>query len=95
MVVDVATPVVLDLTVEPSGWFLDANGAAVDPGDAAQHDALAIAMCTTLDTQPQTGLSGAADPATAGSTAGSKPHGHGGPGGGGSQGQHCVENAAP
>ena len=73
--IDAATPVSLAMTVDPSTWFLDANGAAIDPSDAAQHTALAVAVCTTLDTQPQI--------APAGGT------GKGGKGGGGAA--HCVE----
>ena len=26
------------MTVDPAGWFLDANGAVVDPADSADHD---------------------------------------------------------
>jgi hypothetical protein len=84
--VDAATPVSLALTVDPSKWFLDANGAAVDPSDATQHDTLAVAMCKTLDTQPQTGpAGGGSQPQHKG---GGGPTG-GGPGGG--NGAHCVE----
>lgn len=66
--VDAANPVTLAMTVDPSGWFLDTSGAALDPSDSAQHDTLAAAVCKTLDTQPQ--------------LAGSQG-GRGGPGGGG------------
>lgn len=82
--VDAATPVSLALTVDTSKWFFDANGAAVNPGDTTQHDALAVAVCKTLDTQPQTGPTGAPPGGGAGK---------GGPRGGGN-GAHCVE-AAP
>ncbi|MFO0758447.1 MAG: hypothetical protein U0359_18285 [Byssovorax sp.] len=100
VVVDASTPVSLSLTVDPQGWFLDASGAALDPGDAAQHDALAVAICKTLDTQAQTdaALGGGAAPADssappAGSappadSSGAPPSGgkHGGHGGGGKGG---------
>lgn len=82
--VDAATPVSLALTVDPSKWFLDANGAAVDPNDTTQHNALAVAVCKTLDTQPQTGPTGAAPPSGT-----AKAGKGGGPGGG--NGAHCVE----
>jgi hypothetical protein len=84
--IDASSPVTLAMTVDPSGWFLDASGAALDPSDAAQHDALAVAVCETLDTQPQ------AAPA-ADSGAKSDKAGHGSPGGGG-QVAHCVEQTA-
>ena len=48
----------LDMTVDPSTWFMDATGTASDPTDTSQHEALAVAICKTLDTQPQTGPSG-------------------------------------
>jgi hypothetical protein len=83
--VDAATPVSLAMTVDPSKWFLDAAGAAVDPGDAAQHTTLAAAVCTSLDTQPQ--LAPAAAP-TATGTAPAGKGGKGGPGGGGAA--HCA-----
>lgn len=53
--IDAATPFDLDLTVEPSGWFVDADGAVLDPTDASAHDAIALAICKSLDTQPQLG----------------------------------------
>jgi hypothetical protein len=81
--VDVKTPVSLALTVDTSQWFLDGSGTAVDPGDATQHGTLAVAMCKTLDTQPQ--LSGGGTPAA-------QPQGHGGKGGPGG-GAHCIEAA--
>lgn len=77
VVVDAANPVSLAMTVDPSKWFLDAEGAAVNPGDEAQHATLAVAVCKTLDTQPQT-------------TPTAAPTGKGGKGGGGDA--HCVEN---
>lgn len=84
--VDAANPVSLAMTVDTSSWFLDANGAFIDPADTTQHDALAVAICKTLDTQPQTTPSGAAPGAT--------PQGHGGKGGPGGGGDaHCVEAA--
>jgi hypothetical protein len=78
--VDASKPVALAMAVDPSKWFLDGSGAALDPGDATQHDTLAVAICKTLDTQPQL------DAAAPG------PGGRGGHGGGGEV--HCVE-AAP
>lgn len=83
--VDVAKPVALAMTVDTSSWFMDSAGTSIDPSDTAQHDALAVAVCKTLDTQPQT--SGGAP------TAG--PLGRGGKGGGkgGGGDAHCVEKA--
>jgi carbon monoxide dehydrogenase subunit G len=84
--VDAATPVTIAMTVDPSSWFLNTSGVALDPADTAQHDALAVALCKTLDTQPQLTESAApgAQPAS---------NGHG-PGGGGGDQAHCVEQAA-
>jgi hypothetical protein len=53
--VDAATPVALSLTIDPSTWLKDANGNFVDPTDATQHDAEAVAICKTLDTELQSG----------------------------------------
>jgi len=78
--VDASAPVTLAMSVDPSKWFLDANGVATDPTDAAQHDTLALAVCKTLDTQPQLAA-----------PAGGGPRAHGGGGGGGEV--HCVEQA--
>jgi hypothetical protein len=108
--VDASTPVSLALTIDPSGWFLDASQAAIDPTDATQHDALAVAICETLDTQPQTsgpgGGAGGAAPEGAGGAppagAGGAPPAGGPPGGGpkgggpggGGPQAHCVEGSA-
>ncbi|MEP7122604.1 MAG: hypothetical protein ABJE95_16900 [Byssovorax sp.] len=73
--IDAAKPLSLAMTVDPSGWFVDAAGASVNPGDEAQHTTLAAAVCTSLDTQQ----------ALAAATA---PAGKGGKGGGGQA--HCV-----
>lgn len=85
--VDASQPVALAMTVDTSAWFLDANGAAVDPSDTTQHDALAVAVCKTLDTEPQltSGDAPTAQPQHHGGHGG-----HGGPGGGDA---HCVEQA--
>jgi hypothetical protein len=50
--VDASAPITLAMTVDPSTWFVDEKGAAIDPSIEAQHDALAVAVCKTLDTQP-------------------------------------------
>jgi hypothetical protein len=85
--VDASAPVTIAMSVDPSGWFLNGSGGAVDPSDAAQHDALAVAICTTLDTQPQ--LAPQASPApTGGHPGGQGPHGNG-------PAAHCVEPTAP
>jgi len=60
--IDASSPAVLAMSVDPSTWFLDANGAALDPTDGAQHDTLAVSICKTLDTQPQLAPSGRAGP---------------------------------
>lgn len=49
--IDAATPVALAFTVDASSWFKDSGGALLDPSDSAQHDAMAVAMCETLDTE--------------------------------------------
>ena len=53
MKIDAATPVELAMTVDPTQWFIDGTGAVVDPTDASQHDAISLAICKSLDTQPQ------------------------------------------
>jgi hypothetical protein len=80
VIIDAANPVSLAMTVDPSKWFLDAEGAPINPADEAQHAALAVAVCKTLDTQPQT------TPAAA------PTGGKGGKGGGPGGAAHCVEN---
>lgn len=80
--IDPSTPVSLAMTVDPSSWFKDASGALVDPSDATLHDATAVAICKTLDTQPQ-GVGPAKQ---------SAQRGGGQKGGGKGGGQaHCVE----
>lgn len=81
--IDPSTPVSLAMSVDPSTWFKDASGALVDPTDAALHDATAVAICKTLDTQPQ-----GAGPAKQAAHRGGGDKG-GGKGGGGKA--HCVE----
>jgi len=77
--VDASKPVSIAMTVDTSSWFKDANDVVVDPTDATQHDALSVAICKTLDTQPQ--LEEPAGPPRKGPG--------GGFGGGGEV--HCVE----
>lgn len=86
--VDAAKPVALAMTVDPSSWFRDANGAFIDPTDSAQHDTIAVAICKTLDTQPQVQT-------TNGDPTAQPAHMGGGKGGGGKGGgqAHCVEGA--
>lgn len=74
--VDEKNPVMLAMTVDPSTWFLDSSSSAQNPADAALHDALAVSICKTLDTQPQL------------ASAGDDKGGHPGHGGGD---VHCVE----
>ena len=105
VVVDASAPAALEMTVDPATWFLDASGAAVDPADAAQHDALAVAICKTLDTQQQIDLDSVTVPvdpsadsaadSSAPPTGGKKGKGgHGDKGGkGGGHGEHCVEQS--
>ena len=50
--VDETAPLTLALTVDPSTWFLDSSGAALDPTNQALHNSLAVAICNTLDTEP-------------------------------------------
>jgi hypothetical protein len=78
--VDETAPVTLSLSVDPSSWFLDSSGAALDPTSSALHDTLAVAICTTLDTEP--GLDAPSG----------HPGGHSGDGhSGGGEHSHCVE----
>lgn len=56
--IDAAVPPNLAMTVEPKGWCVDANGSAIDPGEATLHGATALAICKTLDTQPGGGHGG-------------------------------------
>lgn len=51
--IDTSTPFELAMTVDPSSWFVDASGAVLDPTDTSQHDAISLAICKSLDTQPQ------------------------------------------
>lgn len=50
----------LTLHVDPSAWFVDADGAQLDPSDAAQSARIADSICSSLK------LSDAAHPAAAG-----------------------------
>jgi hypothetical protein len=77
--VDAATPVAIAMTVDPSKWFFDANGALVNPADSAQHATLALAICKSLDTEPQSTTT----------TGGGRSGGNGG------GAAHCVEPATP
>jgi hypothetical protein len=93
--VDASSPAVLAVSVDPSTWFLDTAGAALDPTDSAQHAALAVAICKTLDTQ-QPLASPEGDATAKPASADPRPDGHGrrGPDGKGhGQGAHCVEPA--
>lgn len=77
--IDESEPVSLAMVVDPKNWFLDASGAALDPADTTQHVTNAVAICKTLDTQPQRTESAKGPP-------------RGGHGGGGEM-AHCVESA--
>lgn len=66
----------LPMSVDPSTWFVDSAGVVLDPTDATKHEAIAVAICKTLDTQVQ------------GEGGGGKGGKHGGGGGGRA---HCVE----
>lgn len=95
--VDATSPAVLAVSVDPSTWFLDTAGAALDPTDSAQHGTLAVAICKTLDTQqPLAAPEG--DAATQPTNTdprlgGHHPGGRGPDGKGHGQGAHCVEPA--
>jgi len=90
--IDANTPVTIAMTVDTSSWFVDASGAAVDPADSAQHDALAVAVCKTLDTQPQSGPGGGgippADSSAPPADSSAPPAGSGAPPAGDSHGPH-------
>lgn len=73
----------LPMTVDPQTWFLDASGVVLDPTAAENHQAIALAICKSLDTQPQL------EEGTTDSTA---QHKGGGKGGGGPA--HCVETGS-
>lgn len=75
------TPLELTMTVDTSSWFKDAESVVLDPTNVEQHDAMSVAICKTLDTQPQ--LTEAPR-----RTKGGMGPGHGG---GGPDHVHCVE----
>ncbi|MFO0586250.1 MAG: hypothetical protein U0441_01860 [Polyangiaceae bacterium] len=77
--IDAATPIALAFTVDASTWFKDSSGALLDPSDAAQHDAMAVAICETLDTEAADagGGMGKGDGDCPDGGAGAGPHGDG------------------
>lgn len=77
--IDGTTSVSVPFAVNPNGWFADANGNALDPTDATQHSAIAVAICKTLDTEVES--------TTAPAGGGGGKGGRGGPG----PRAHCVE----
>jgi hypothetical protein len=81
--VDEATPLAIAMTVDTSSWFKDASDAAIDPTDTTQHDEMSVAICKTLDTQPQL-----APPPDGPRKGPGRPGGHGGGGE-----AHCVEGS--
>ena len=85
--VDATVPLNLALTVDPTGWFVDANGSVIDPTVATDHVAIADGICKSLDTQPQ--LSGPGGAPGAGTAHHGGPNGNA-PAGNGNQ-AHCVE----
>lgn len=82
VVIDEATPLNLAMTVDTSSWFKDAESVTLDPTNVEQHDAMSLAICKSLDTQPQL---------TEGPKR-TKP-GAGPGGGGGADHAHCVEGS--
>jgi hypothetical protein len=81
--IDESTPLSLTMTVDSSSWFKDAESVTLDPTNVDQHEAMSVAICKTLDTQPQLTEGPKPD--------GSKPmKGHHRPGGG-PEHVHCVE----
>lgn len=84
--IDAEKPLAIAMTVDTSTWFKDANAVAVDPTDAAQHDSLSLAICQSLDTQPQL-----EPPPHGDGPHKSKGMGHGHGGGDGARKVHCVE----
>jgi len=75
-----STPLELAMTIDTSSWFKDSASVTLDPTNVEQHDAMSVAICKTLDTQPQL---------TEGPR---RPKGGAGPGmGGGADHVHCVE----
>ncbi len=80
--VSTTTPLNLPFSLTTTNWFVDAAGNAIDPTDPAQHSALAVAICKTLDTELDAASGGAGGP-------GMGPGPGGRHGGGGKA--HCVE----
>lgn len=78
------TALSIPMVVSPASWFVDPSGNDRDPTDAAQHAAIAVAICHKLDTE--------ADSAAA-ATGKAPAGGHDGHDGHGGQGPraHCVE----
>jgi hypothetical protein len=83
--VDASSPVTIPMAVNPSTWFLDESGNALDPTDPAKHTAIAEAICHTLDTEKSE--AGATSDAAAGKRD-HRGHEH-------RQMPHCVEPASP
>lgn len=86
----------LSLTVDPSGWFKDAQGNILDPTNPALHDQIAEGICHTLDldpddAQPGPGVPGEPPPDGPGHH-GKGPHGHGA---GHPGSPHCKEGTPP
>jgi Prokaryotic membrane lipoprotein lipid attachment site len=81
--VDSSTSISLPLVVSPASWFKDSNGNVLDPTDAAQHSAIAVAICKTLDAGEETETAAAANAPLGGHDG--RGHGHGAPQ------AHCVE----
>lgn len=77
---DEATPLNLTMTVDSSSWFKDAESVTLDPTNVEQHEAMSVAICKSLDTQPQL---------TEGPKRTKPGAGHGR--GGGADHVHCVE----
>jgi hypothetical protein len=51
--IDEATPLELEMTIDTSLWFKDAESVTLDPTNVEQHDAMSVAICETLNTPPQ------------------------------------------
>ena len=75
--------VVIPMKVDPSTWFVDANGSVMDPTDSNQHQAIAMAICHQLDTETDSAATSSSSSSSSGGGPGPTDHRGGAP--------HCVE----
>jgi hypothetical protein len=61
---DVASgaPISIAMAIDPATWFVAADGTDLDPTDATQHSAVAVALCKLIDTEVEASGPGAGQP---------------------------------